>query len=60
MVTSLPGTRGKWAQKVLHACGEGNDGAPYAGLIFDAAGNLYGTTLKGGIYAKGTVFEIRP
>ena len=23
---------------------------PYAGLIFDAAGNLYGTTLDGGIH----------
>ena len=35
------------------------DGAfPYAGLIADANGNLFGTTYLGGAYAFGTVFEI--
>ena len=39
----------------------GTDGAyPYAGLIFDAAGNLYGTTDEGGTYSVGTVFELTP
>jgi uncharacterized repeat protein (TIGR03803 family) len=33
---------------------------PQTALIFDAAGNLYGTTAYGGIYAYGTVFEITP
>jgi uncharacterized repeat protein (TIGR03803 family) len=40
---------------------------PLAGLIFDAAGNLYGTTIGGGFsgsgcneYGCGTVFEITP
>ena len=37
----------------------GGDGAnPYAGLITDAAGNLFGTTLNGGASEVGTVFEI--
>src|ERR1700728_1339600 len=31
---------------------------PYAGLIADAAGNLYGTTSSGGAYGDGTVFEL--
>jgi uncharacterized repeat protein (TIGR03803 family) len=31
---------------------------PYAGLVMDSAGNLYGTTQKGGAYAAGTVFEL--
>jgi uncharacterized repeat protein (TIGR03803 family) len=53
---------GGWAERVLHNFNnDGTDGAyPYGGLIFDAAGNLYGTTLYGGTYGNGTVFEIAP
>jgi uncharacterized repeat protein (TIGR03803 family) len=37
----------------------GADGAyPFAGLIADANGNLFGTTEEGGAYGSGTVFEI--
>src|SRR5712691_4877753 len=39
-------------------CADGS--FPYAGLIFDAAGNLYGTTSQGGTAGKGTVFELTP
>jgi uncharacterized repeat protein (TIGR03803 family) len=53
---------GRFAEKTLHhfkndtvdGCG------PHTGLIFDASGNLYGTTLKGGAFGYGTVFEITP
>jgi len=31
---------------------------PYAGVIRDAAGNLYGTTLYGGQWGDGTVFQL--
>jgi uncharacterized repeat protein (TIGR03803 family) len=35
------------------------DGAdPWAGLIMDSSGNLYGTTLEGGASNDGTVFEL--
>lgn len=53
-------------EKVLHSFGRGTDGYLLnAGLIFDAAGNLYGTTVTGGIHSCGdlgcgTVFEIVP
>ena len=63
-----PSTGNTWTEKVLHdfAAG-GNDGwEPSAALIFDSAGNLYGTTDNGGA-AKcnknggcGTVFELSP
>ncbi len=56
-----PTQDGVWAETVLHSFGNGTDGAyPYAALIFDAAGNLYGTTLEGGIHGDGTVFELSP
>jgi uncharacterized repeat protein (TIGR03803 family) len=54
-----------WAaaqEKVLHNFNhDGTDGwRPEAGLIFDAAGNLYGTTSQGGSSGVGTVFELTP
>src|ERR1035441_9689320 len=58
-----PTAGGGWTEKVLYSFGAyGTDGVvPYAGLIFDAAGNLYGTTYAGGTYYQyGTVFELTP
>lgn len=41
--------------------GPPDDGAiPYAGLVRDSTGNLYGTTDYGGGLNKGTVFELAP
>lgn len=52
---------GKWDETVLHSFGGTNDGALlYAGLIFDAAGNLYGAASNGGNSGFGTVFELTP
>ncbi|MGB8886055.1 MAG: choice-of-anchor tandem repeat GloVer-containing protein [Candidatus Korobacteraceae bacterium] len=58
----MPNGSGGWTQKVLHSFNEnGADGAyPEAALIFDAAGNLYGTTYEGGIHYAGAVFELTP
>jgi uncharacterized repeat protein (TIGR03803 family) len=50
-----------WMERVLHDFTGGKDGtAPYASPIFDAAGNLYGTTRYGGASGNGTVFELTP
>jgi uncharacterized repeat protein (TIGR03803 family) len=39
--------------------GGSNDGqSPYAGVLFDAAGNMYGTTIDGGISNAGVVYKI--
>ncbi|MGB0049180.1 MAG: choice-of-anchor tandem repeat GloVer-containing protein, partial [Terriglobales bacterium] len=48
-----PGKKGKWTEKVLHYFKGGtHDGKyPLAGIVFDAAGNIYGTTVKGGVKA---------
>jgi uncharacterized repeat protein (TIGR03803 family) len=55
-----PGPKGTWSRKILHNFNENaGDGAdPDAGLIFDKAGSLYGTTGRGGTYGYGTVFKL--
>lgn len=57
-----PKAGGGWSEKVLHSFNDNNkDGvSPYANLIFDANGNLYGTTCYGGTFGDGTVFELTP
>lgn len=38
--------------------GQADGGAPFAGVIHDSAGNLYGATTAGGALNCGTVYEI--
>ncbi len=56
----VPGKDGKWTEKILHSFkGDRDDGSePWAGIVFDDAGNIYGTTVSGGKYGDGTVFEL--
>jgi len=56
-----PNSDGTWAETILHSF-SGPDGAnPVASLVFDAVGNLYGTTAGGGVYDSGGVaFELSP
>ncbi len=50
-----------WMVSVLYSfAGSPDGGQPEAGVIFDKAGNLYGTTTRGGPSDKGTVFELSP
>jgi uncharacterized repeat protein (TIGR03803 family) len=48
-----------WEETVLYAFG-GNNGAnpDYGDVVFDHAGNLYGTTRNGGTYGQGAVYEL--
>jgi uncharacterized repeat protein (TIGR03803 family) len=60
--------RTKWTETVLYSfcahvvgfadCTDGNN--PFAGLIMDGSGHLYGTTELGGAHNGGTVFELTP
>ncbi|MGH9500406.1 MAG: choice-of-anchor tandem repeat GloVer-containing protein [Terriglobales bacterium] len=61
-VLSPPGKPGgDWVESILYRFPGGNDGAsPEAPMIFDMAGNLYGTTLHGGAANDGTVFKLAP
>lgn len=62
-------SNGTWSEKVLHDFGHCRDGEnPFGGLIFDSAGNLYGTTTVGGgpgcgfesPIGCGVVYELTP
>ena len=64
-----PSSGGNWTETVIYSFQGGTDGArPVSGLIFDAAGNLYGMTDHGGKpgcnwyggSGCGTVFELKP
>lgn len=56
-----PAVGGGWTQTILYTFTGGSDGSePLAGLVFDPAGNLYGTTAWGGFYGYGVVFELSP
>jgi uncharacterized repeat protein (TIGR03803 family) len=61
----MPNAGGSWKEEVLHQFKGGSDG-PWAGVIFDQAGNLYGTTLDGGNLSVcggqgcGVVFKLAP
>ncbi len=52
---------GGWKERLLHSFTDHNDGGlPFGGVILDKAGNLFGTTSRGGKGQGGTVFEMRP
>jgi uncharacterized repeat protein (TIGR03803 family) len=57
-----PNSDGIWTEQVLHSFSfNGTDGGiPLSSLTFDSKGNLYGTTVAGGAYEGGTVFELSP
>jgi len=62
-----PSATGDWTESVLYGFTGGADGADsLAGLSFDVAGNLYGTTWQGGVITSfcydgcGVVFELSP
>lgn len=56
-----PNLGNSWSFLLLHSFGAVADGQfPAAGLVMDASGNLYGTTVSGGAYGCGIVFEMIP
>jgi uncharacterized repeat protein (TIGR03803 family) len=55
-----PKSNGSWTESVVHSFNYQDGSGPYAGLVFDLAGNLYGATQGGGNYGFGTIFELVP
>jgi uncharacterized repeat protein (TIGR03803 family) len=62
-VFELTPDSGGWEESLLYSfcskpyCADGQ--TPIAGLIFDQAGGLYGTTFRGGAYGEGSVFRLK-
>ncbi len=54
----IPGGGSGSEQALYNFSGGADPKSPYAGLVFDKAGNLYGTTQLGGTNGQGTVFEM--
>lgn len=51
---------GEWTEDLIYSFQQGTDGnSPISNLVFDPAGNLYGTTSEGGL-GSGTIFKLSP
>jgi len=60
-VFKLTPSIGGWTYTSLYDFTGGTDGgSPCGGVTLGANGNLYGTTIAGGAYNYGTVWEITP
>jgi len=60
-IFELSPANGSWTYTSLHQFTGGSDGEdPFCALVFDAAGNLYGTATYAGAYGNGVVYQITP
>jgi uncharacterized repeat protein (TIGR03803 family) len=62
-VFQLKRSESGWQENILHNFDMQSDGGtPYAGLVFDKSGNLYGAATQGGDGSGGggTIFELSP
>jgi uncharacterized repeat protein (TIGR03803 family) len=52
---------GGWTEAVLHSFTGGTDpGEPFAGVVLDSSGNVYGTTTNNAFGGSGTLFRLKP
>ncbi len=59
-VTELLKSNGIWSLLVLHEFNGFDGNGPQAGVIFDGADKLYGTTTGGGTSDYGTAYQLTP
>jgi hypothetical protein len=56
-VWELSPSGGSWNFNVIYSF-PGSTFGPFSPVLMDAAGNLYGTTLAGGVFQQGSVFKL--
>jgi uncharacterized repeat protein (TIGR03803 family) len=57
----LTSSNGNWVESALYEFSGKSDGYyPDDGVVFDSAGNFYGTASGGGSHCSGTVFQLTP
>lgn len=57
----VPTGDGNVSETVIYSFTGGDDGAlPFASVLQDGSGNLFGTAVVGGVYGKGTAWELVP
>jgi len=60
VVYELSPSGGGWTQSILLTFDRTNGSYPEGGLLFDQAGNLYGTASYGGQYTYGVAYQLAP
>lgn len=61
VIYKLTNNGGRWIQSVLYqALGDGDGEYPWGGVVFDHAGNLYGTFSQNGPNDYGSIFKLAP
>ena len=60
-IFQLTTSKSGWTEQILYDFQMADDGGtPYAGLVMDGSGNLYGGATSGGKRAGGTIFKLTP
>jgi uncharacterized repeat protein (TIGR03803 family) len=60
IVFELSPNGSSWTETIIYDFGATGSAPVSSGVVFDSQGNLYGTTVVGGAYGYGTVFELSP
>jgi uncharacterized repeat protein (TIGR03803 family) len=60
IVYKLSRSNGQWIEETVYTFDGTHGASPSAGLILNSAGSFYGSTLLGGNYNFGEVFELKP
>jgi len=59
-IFKLSNSGNEWTFTTLHTFSQSDGEFPQGPIVIDRNGNLYGTTIKGGVYGYGVVWKITP